>query len=395
MIVTQSISVRRLLRRLLLAALAVPLPLHAFPDRNGLPDFSEGWTAYEAGDYQNALAVWTALAEEGHVNAQVNLGFMYDHGTGLDRDYRLAARWYRAAALQDSAAGQYNLSLLIDEGHAEPLAGRSARHWLERAAAQGFEDAVRKIGRDEATAGPVGHESRSTALPGRAGKTVPGFEQAKPYAADAPVSTGTAWPVAGGYAVTNHHIIDGKRQVTLINKQGEKLHASVIASSAAHDIAFLRVTNPGRLPPALPLSSHSAPLGASVFTIGFPRIDIMGKNPKLSQGIISGVNGLRDDPDSYQISVPIQQGNSGGPLLNMRGEVVGMITSMLGEIGVHEGPAQPVPNINYALKIDIIREFMAQVPPHQGDSGELGRAISDLEHLAARIQDSVLIVMAE
>lgn len=391
---TQSISVRRLLRRLLLVALVVPLPLHAFPDRNGLPDFSEGWTAYEAGDYLKALAVWTALAEEGHVNAQVNLGFMYDYGTGLSRDHELAARWYRAAANQGSAAGQYNLAMLIAEGHAEPLADRSARYWLEKAAAQGFEDAVQKIRRDEATTGPR-QESRSKALPNQTAETMVGFEQTKAYAADIPVSTGTAWPIAAGYAVTNHHIIHGKQQVTLINKRGDELHASVVASDATHDIALLCVTNPGRLPPPLPLSSRSAALGASVFTIGFPRIDIMGKSPKLSQGIISSVNGLRDDPNSYQVSVPIQQGNSGGPLLNMRGEVVGMITSMLGEIGADDAVAQPVPNINYALKIDIIREFMAKVPPHPGDSGELGRAISDLEYLAARIQDSILIVMAE
>ena len=45
-----------------------------------------------------AAAIWTALAEKGHVNAQANLGFMYDHGTGVDRDHRLAAQWYRAGS---------------------------------------------------------------------------------------------------------------------------------------------------------------------------------------------------------------------------------------------------------------------------------------------------------
>lgn len=387
MVVTQSNLLRRLLHRLFLATLIAPLQLHAFPDRNALPEFSVGWNAYEAGEYQKAMAVWTTLAENGHINAQVNLGFMYDYGTGVNRDYPLAARWYRAAAHQDSAAGQYNLSLLIAEGHVDPVAGRSARYWLEKAAAQGFEDAVRRLSQDQAANG-TGHDSRPN-------KGSIGFEQTKAYTIDIPVSIGTAWPVAAGYAVTNHHIIDGKRQVTLINKRGDELEAIVIASNAAHDIAFLRVTDPNRLPPALPLSSRTASLGASVFTIGFPRIDIMGKSPKLSQGIISGVNGLRDDPSSYQISVPIQQGNSGGPLLNMRGEVVGMITSMLGQTGDDGSAAQPVPNINYALKIDIIREFMTQVPRSPDDIGELSRAVNDLENLAARVQDSVLIVMAE
>ena len=169
----------------------------------------------------------------------------------------------------------------------------------------------------------------------------------------------------------------------------------MIVSDRTHDIALLRVSDPQELPPALPLSAHSAGLGASVFTIGFPRIDVMGKSPKLSHGIISGIKGLRDNPNKYQISVPIQQGNSGGPLLNMRGEVVGMITAMLGEVGADGGPAQPIPNIGFALKIDVIRDYLAKIPGHAGDIDELRPAASNLEGLAARVQDSVLIVMAE
>ena len=107
------------------------------------------------------------------------------------------------------------------------------------------------------------------------------------------------------------------------------------------------------------------------------------------------VNGLQDNPSKYQISVPIQQGNSGGPLLNMRGEVVGMITAMLGEVGVNGGPAQPVPNIGYALKIGIIKQYLAQIAEPSVDIRELRPAASDLEKLAARVQDSVMIVMAE
>jgi len=392
--VAQSNWLRRHRRRLLLTALIVPLQLHAFADRNSLPGFDDGWNAYEAGEYGEAAAIWTALAETGHINAQANLGFMYDYGTGVNRDHQLAARWYRAAASQGSAAGQYNLALLISEGHAEPVLGRSARYWLEKAAAQGFEDAVQELGRATTTT-TSGREPPLDIWPSTTRTPAAAFEQTKAYTVDVPVSTGTAWPVAAGYAVTNHHIIDGKRQVTLINKQGDELHAEVIASHAAHDIAFLRVTGSSRLPPALPLSSQGASLGTSVFTIGFPRIDIMGKSPKLSHGIVSGINGLRDDPNSYQISVPIQQGNSGGPLLNMRGEVVGMITSMLGEKGPDGGPAKAVPSINYALKIEIIRAFMTQISRPADDIDKPDRAVRDLESLAARVQDSILIVMAE
>ena len=394
MSLTHRTSLRRNLRRLILMALTVPLPLHAFVDSAPPVQFSDGWTAYEAGDYQEALTIWTMLAERGHTNAQVNLGFMYDHGRGTPRNHELAAHWYRAAALQDSAVGQYNLSLLIDEGRAKPLAGRSAHYWMEQSAAQGFTDAQRALGEKKWQRKNV-TDAHAAMLQQHGDDGRSDHQQANVTAVEIPVSTGTAWPIAAGYAVTSHHIIEGKRRITLIDHEGEELLAEVIAGDAARDIAFLHVTDPNRLPPALPLSPHGAPLGASVFTIGFPRIDVMGKSPKLSRGIVSAENGIRDDPRSYQISAPIQQGNSGGPLLNMRGEVVGMISTMLGETNADGSSPRPIPNIGYALKSDVIRQFLAQVPRRSVDIAELRPAAGNLEDLATRVKDSVLTVMAE
>lgn len=390
---TRSSSLRHLLSHLLLAALISPGLLQAFPDENPTVLFGDGWSAYESGDFQRAVRIWTRLAEQGHVNAQTNLGFMYDYGNGVDRDHGLAAHWYRAAALGGSAAGQYNLALLIAEGHVEPANGHTAQYWLEKAAAQGFGDASQALARTQP--GERDSEARPGSRPAHADGATTTLPQTRTNVVEVPVSMGTAWPITAGYAVTNHHIIDGKHQIMLINNRGDELMASVVASDAERDIAFLHVSNPDRLPPALPLSPRSAPLGASVFTIGFPRIDVMGKSPKLSRGIISGANGLRDDPSSYQISVPIQQGNSGGPLINMRGEVVGMITSMLGVAGPTGSAAQAIPSINYALKIDAIRQFLAETSQQREVISALPRTPGDLESLAARIQDSVLIVMAE
>jgi S1-C subfamily serine protease len=369
---------------LILAALAIT---STFCLAKAIPgNFNTGWAAYQKGNYAQAIGIWTRLAKQGHESAQINLGFMYDYGQGVTQSFPQAARWYRAAAIQHSAVGQYNLALLISEGKVNPLKGRSAQYWLKKSSAQGYKNALRQLENENAN-----DASASLGSQGRHSN----FRETKAYINEASVSVGTAWPIAAGYAVTNHHVVDGKQAVTLVNRAGHEITADVIASDKENDIAFLRVNNPSELPPALPLTRKLPSLGTSVFTIGFPRIDIMGKTPKLSQGIISGINGLRDDPTSYQISVPIQPGNSGGPLLNMKGEVVGMITAMLGSIADDDGEAQPIPNINYALKVEIIKQFLTQVPRPSPDIDELKPSASGLEGLAAKIQDSVLIVMAE
>jgi len=393
-----------------------------------------GWAAYEHGDYAQAVDSWLPLARQGHVSAQINLAVMYDHGTGVAQDVERALSWYQAAAHQGSAIAQYNLGLFLADRKMLTTDDEDGLYWLFKAAAHNYPDAQYQLGLmyAEGVAGQakiagapqwlyqagVNYLSNGDADSARSAvaalqKISPAHQlslqlesqltdQSGPRRQDvddmleAGVSTGTAWPTASGYAVTNHHVVSGKQSIVLINSQGEEIPATVVASDDRNDIALLSVGDPARLPAALPLACAGVQLGASVFTIGFPRVDVMGTTPKLSLGIISGVNGLYDDPASYQISVTVQPGNSGGPLLNMQGEVVGLITSMLGTIESADGTTQPIPNINYALKADRIEELLLGAPrqARQTDVTVLTRGGDSLEALADRIQNSVMIVRA-
>ena len=113
-------------------------------------------------------------------------------------------------------------------------------------------------------------------------------------------TTGTAWPISSHYVVTNSHVVPEGSKVTLLSSQGQEIPASAVFRDETNDIIFLEVKDPGALPAALPLAQSQARLGASVFTIGFPRVDFMGRAPKLSIGVISGESGLRDDPESFR-----------------------------------------------------------------------------------------------
>ena len=77
-------------------------------------------------------------------------------------------------------------------------------------------------------------------------------------------SVGTAWPVAGGFAVTNNHVVEGVEQVQLINVSGTQLTASVTLRNTEHDLALLRVNESGNLPPALPLASDKSASGQAM-----------------------------------------------------------------------------------------------------------------------------------
>jgi S1-C subfamily serine protease len=208
-------------------------------------------------------------------------------------------------------------------------------------------------------------------------------------------TTGTAWPISSRYVVTNSHVVSEGSKVTLVSSQGQEIPASVVLRDETNDIVILEVKDPHSLPPAFSLAKSQARLGASVFTIGFPRVDFMGRAPKLSIGVISGENGLRDDPESLQTTVPIQPGNSGGPLLNMKGEVVGVVKSMLGIRDTADGNLYVLQTTSCALKIKCVQELLYQLPQKEGRVNLLPVISNDLETLADRIKDSVLLVISK
>lgn len=373
--------------------------------------FTLGWHAFEAGDYSRARSLWLPLAEQGDRHAQSNLGFMYEYGQGVARDEQQAAHWYRQSARNGLAAAQFNLALMYADGRGIRQDFPRATYWFQQAAEQGLADAQYQLAAHLQQHMGVPHTSAAVqrwltraAEQGQAEAraTLAANNDAVPLASAAHTaawedssddlthfSAGTAWPVASGYAVTNHHVVSGVEQVMLIDIAGTELSATVARRDPEHDLALLRVSQPDSLPPALPLASSGPRPGSRVFTIGYPRLDIMGRTPKLSDGIISSLSGFQDDPDSYQISVPIQPGNSGGPLLDMSGAVVGVVASMLGAYD-DSGEPQVLPNVGYAIKVEVLRSML---PQQTAAPGQLPVAAASLADLAERIQGSVLIVM--
>jgi S1-C subfamily serine protease len=206
-------------------------------------------------------------------------------------------------------------------------------------------------------------------------------------------ASGTGWPLRQGLVVTNNHVVRGARRITLVRRDGKRIPATLEVADPANDLALLRPERTNDLPAAMPLG-RSARLGAAVFTIGYPNPDIMGSTPKLTTGTVNAVSGFRDDPRLYQVSVPTQRGNSGGPLINMRGEVVGVITSRLGVAAMLSRTGEIPVNVNYAVKVEYLSPLIrrADAEPIRELRPQDGR---NLERLAEVLEPSVLRVIAE
>ena len=129
-----------------------------------------------------------------------------------------------------------------------------------------------------------------------------------------------------GFIVTNHHVIDGADEITVRDSTGNFSKAITVLRDKANDIAVIKVIGQGF--PTLAIGKSSdVKKGASVFTIGFPNATIQGRESKVTTGVISSLSGIKGEPNSFQISVPIQPGNSGGPLIDFTGAVIGLTTS--------------------------------------------------------------------
>ena len=209
------------------------------------------------------------------------------------------------------------------------------------------------------------------------------------------LSMGTGWALTHRHIVTNFHVIDGAKNLRLVTSEQKEIPVRVILVDKSNALAVLAILDEKlRLNP-LPLALTKPRLGTQVFTIGYPHPNLLGTSPKLTSGFINATNGLADDPRTFQVSVPVQAGNSGGPLLNMRGEVVGVITSKLSAQKMFEWTGDIPQNVNYAIKINRLSSLISELETDEQVKAGGADNNQDLESLAEKVIDSVIIVAGD
>ena len=166
------------------------------------------------------------------------------------------------------------------------------------------------------------------------------------------------------YVITNWHVVRNTNNINVKFLNGEKIKAEVMLKDAKNDIAFLKLEESPQLPASsLKVGdSSNVRMGDKVFTIGYPAHWVMGQNPKYTEGVVNALSGIRDDPKVFQISVQIQPGNSGGPLFNQNGEVIGITQASLDPQLATESIGALPQNVNYAIKSSYIKKIFPMLP---------------------------------
>lgn len=163
--------------------------------------------------------------------------------------------------------------------------------------------------------------------------------------------SGTCFAVNKDLCVTNYHVVDGADNLILLGINGDfstGYHATLIASDKNNDIALIKVDDSkfnGFANIPYKILSNTSEVGEEVFVLGYPLTATMGDEIKLTTGIISSKTGFQGDIALYQISAPIQPGNSGGPLFDNQGNVIGIVSAK------HTGTE----NVGYAIKTTYLK----------------------------------------
>ena len=407
-------------------------------------------------NYNKSAKLFRMVAENSSagkqsIGAQVMLGLMYAEGLGVEKNYSEARKWYSKAAIKGNEQARYYLANLFETvvfPGWKPIVinatgivlintkkirkeGELVWFWEVAVSFDGWKQtgdylilfcavdcAREKIGIANRYLYDSNNELIQSSLlkeseirredfmepisPGSSGEAALKYVcekstqfQDRDDLTKSRVSFGTGWPVAAGFVVTSNHVISEHSKISLIRTDGTRIPARVVLQDKSNDLALLQAEDVKLLPPALPLSSSPARIGAKVITIGYPHPDILGSKPKLTEGVVSATSGAGDDPRVLQISVPVQAGNSGGPLINMEGEVVGVVMAKLNAVKIFKWTGDLPQNVNYAIKVPYLTGLLSSAPVnHAMKKLRIPKALS-IEDIAAQIKDSVLLVVAE
>ena len=321
------------------------------------------------GDYTEAVKWFRLAADQGDSHGQFVLGIMYHEGEGVPQNYAEAAKWYSLAAEQGDYGAQLYLGTMYANGEGVPQNYVKAYMWASLAAAKAAplmknRDIIAGLMTPAqiAEAQKLAAEWRPrTSSAAEQEITRRSLSSEKPETA---ATSGTAFFVSDkGEALTNAHVVEDCRR---INVNGGT--ARLVARDGTNDLALLTTEqHPAQW-------AHWRVLvrqGEDVVAYGFPLTGMLSSGGNVVTGNVTVLAGLGDDSRFLQISAPVQPGNSGGPLLDRYGNVIGVVVAKLNALKFASATGDIPQNVNFAIKASVAVAFLdaqritysAEAPP--------------------------------
>jgi serine protease Do len=181
--------------------------------------------------------------------------------------------------------------------------------------------------------------------------------------------SGTAFFVSKeGKALTNAHVVDGCRQIS-VNTEGQSIAAKILAKDERNDLALLATD---LRPPRAANWRLQVRQGEDIAVYGFPLTGVLASGGNVATGNITALAGLADDSRFLQISAPVQPGNSGGPLLDRNGAVVGIVVAKINALEIASATGDIPQNVNFAIKASVATAFLDAQRVAHGESAGVG-----------------------
>lgn len=311
--------------------------------------YRNGWGVAQY--YAEAVKWYRLAAEQGVADAALSLGHMYSVGQGVAQDYAQTAKWYRQAAEQGVVIAQFNLVVMYKDGRGVAQDFVQAHMWANLAGWASERDALARVMTPAQIARAQELARQMAATP--AAPSIPPPARKRELE-----STGSGFAVSkAGHILTNAHVIEGCAEVRAKPPGAAAVKAEVIARDQRGDLALLK-SAAALTAVASFREGRRIRQGDAVIAVGFPLHGLLASEANVSPGAVSALSGLRDDARHLQITAPIQPGNSGGPLLDLSGNVVGVVVAKLNALKV-AGITGDVPqNVNFAIKAELATGFL-------------------------------------
>jgi S1-C subfamily serine protease len=174
---------------------------------------------------------------------------------------------------------------------------------------------------------------------------------------------GTCFAVGpDGTLLTAAHVIEDARRITVAFPGRQEEPAEVVRSDADVDLALLRIHR--ATPDYLVIPKESpAHMGDRVFTVGYPAATLLGASPKFAEGSVSSLVGGGENDSLIQITVPVQPGNSGGPVVDEEGQLVGIVSATAEDESFYQETGAYPQNVSFAVKAELAGELAPAAPP--------------------------------